>query len=290
MPSCVPPVEAPTPRKLKRRVANPASKSGGDAENDLVCSFRRRAVCGGGKTSAAPARRNVQAAQNASKCPCEAGIKRFPFGYIVGLNFSFEFWISKSAVLISRPKRFVIFLFDYFAQNFYKMEEYKRRSRRAVEPANSKTDVGKVWLGTDEAVRWVYLVFGFFAVFLLMIVLQRSTDAICCGDWDGYYHIRWSAELWNSFKSGHWLPEFKWLPLTVLNPKDYADHHFLFHLLQIPFLWFFEPVMAAKVATVFYGSLAIFSVYWLMFRYKSDYLLLWFFALMTCANPFFYRM
>ena len=103
--------------------------------------------------------------------------------------------------------------------------------------------------------------------------MQFSTDAICCGDWDGYYHIRWSSLLWESFKSGHWLPEFKWLPLTVLNPQDYADHHFLFHLLQIPFLWFFEPVMAAKVATVFYASLAIFSVYWLMFRYKIDYLL-----------------
>ena len=147
-----------------------------------------------------------------------------------------------------------------------------------------------VWLGTDEAVRWIYLIFGLCAIFLLMTILQRSTDAICCGDWDGYYHIRWSSLLWENFKHGHWLPEFTWLPLTVLNPRDYADHHFLFHLLQIPFLWFFEPVMAAKVAAVIYGSLAIFSVYWLMFRYKMDYLLLWLAALLTCANPFFYRM
>ena len=48
--------------------------------------------------------------------------------------------------------------------------------------------------------------------------------------------------------------------------------------------------MAAKLAAVFYGSLAIFSVYWMMFRYKVDYLLLWLAALFTCANPFFYRM
>lgn len=148
----------------------------------------------------------------------------------------------------------------------------------------------KEWLNTDESVRWVYLIFGLFAILLLMIMMQFSTKAICCGDWDGYYHIRWSSLLWDSFKSGHWLPEFKWLPLTVLNPQDYADHHFLFHLLQIPFLWFFEPVMAAKVATVFYATLAIFSVYWLMFRYKVDYMLIWLGALLTCANPFFYRM
>ena len=146
------------------------------------------------------------------------------------------------------------------------------------------------WLETDAAVRSVYLVFGFLVIILLMTRLQFSTEAICCGDWDGYYHIGWSQELWNSFKTGHWLPEFKWLPLTVLNAEDYADHHFLFHLLQIPFLWFFEPVMAAKIAAIFYSSLAIFSVYWLLYRYQVDYLLLWLLALLTCANPFFYRM
>jgi len=177
---------------------------------------------------------------------------------------------------------------EIFEEKRESKTEEKRESSEKKETTAKQN--WKVWLGTDEAVRWVYLIFGFFAIILLMVLLQFSTGAICCGDWDGYYHIRWSAELWNSFKSGHWLPEFKWLPLTVLNPKDYADHHFLFHLLQIPFLWFFEPVTAAKVATVFYGSLAIFSVYWLMFRYKIDYLLLWFLALLNCANPFFYRM
>ncbi|MBK7709314.1 MAG: hypothetical protein IPN69_22150 [Acidobacteria bacterium] len=146
------------------------------------------------------------------------------------------------------------------------------------------------WLETDAAVRIVYLVFGFLVIALLMTRLQYSTEAICCGDWDGYYHIGWSQELWNSFKAGHWLPEFKWLPLTVLAPEHYADHHFLFHLMQIPFLWFFEPVTAAKIAAIFYSSIAIFSVFWLLYRYGVDYLLIWLLALLTCANPFFYRM
>lgn len=161
----------------------------------------------------------------------------------------------------------------------------------AVEKTVSETEkpTWKEWFGTDESVRIVYLIFGFFAIILLMIFVQFSTKAICCGDWDGYYHIRWSSLLWENLKGGHWLPTFSWLPLTVLNPNDYADHHFLFHLLQIPFLWFFEPVLAAKIATVCYGSLAVFSVYWLMFRYQIDYLLLWLGALLTCASPFFYR-
>ncbi len=159
----------------------------------------------------------------------------------------------------------------------------------AIENAAEPKQTWTQWFGTDEAINWVYLVFGFFSIALLMTLLQFSTKAICCGDWDGYYHIKWSLLLWESFKSGHWLPEFVWLPLTVLNAADYADHHFLFHLLQIPFLWFFEPVMAAKLAAVFYGSLAIFSVYWLMFRYKVDYLLLWLAALLGCASSFLFR-
>jgi len=146
------------------------------------------------------------------------------------------------------------------------------------------------FLETEQATRYVYLIFGFIAILMVMTFLQTRTDAICCGDWDGYYHIKWSALLWDSFRQGHWLPTFEWLPLTVLNPADYADHHFLFHLLQIPFLWFFEPVTAAKVAAVVFSTLAIFSVYWLLFRYGVKHLLIWFAAILVCSNAFYYRM
>lgn len=146
------------------------------------------------------------------------------------------------------------------------------------------------YLETEEAVRVIYLIFGFLAILMVMTFLQTRTDAICCGDWDGYYHIKWSSLLWENFKHGKWLPTFEWLPLTVLNPKDYADHHFLFHLLQIPFLWFFTPVTAAKVAAVTYATLAIFSVYWMLYRYGVKHQLIWLAALMVCSNAFFYRM
>lgn len=146
------------------------------------------------------------------------------------------------------------------------------------------------YLESDEATRFVYLIFAFVAIAMVMSFLQFRTAAICCGDWDGYYHIKWSQLLWQNFSQGKWLPTFEWLPLTVLNPQHYNDHHFLFHLLQIPFLWFFEPVTAAKVAAVTFSTLAIFSVYWLIHRYKIDYPLIWLAAIFTCANMFYYRM
>jgi len=159
-----------------------------------------------------------------------------------------------------------------------------------TETTTGEKQSWREFLETEQAVRVIYLIFGFLAILMVLTFLQSRTDAICCGDWDGYYHIKWSSLLWENFKHGKWLPTFEWLPLTVLNPQDYADHHFLFHLLQIPFLWFFEPVMAAKVATVFYGTFAVFSVYWLIFRYGIKHQLVWLAAIMTCANAFYYRM
>src|SRR6476469_7475098 len=151
----------------------------------------------------------------------------------------------------------------------------------ATEPAQipQKKLTWKEYLDTEQASRVIYLIFGFIAIAMVMTFLQTRTDAICCGDWDGYYHIKWSSLLWENFKHGKWLTTFEWLPLTVLNPRDYADHHFLVHLLQIPCLWFFEPVTAAKVAAITYSTLAIFSVYWMLYRYGVNYLLVWLAAL-----------
>lgn len=160
-------------------------------------------------------------------------------------------------------------------------------------PVETPTENKLSWrefLETEQAVRVIYLIFGFLAILMVMTFLQTRTDAICCGDWDGYYHIKWSSLLWENFKQFKWLPTFEWLPLTVLNAKDYADHHFLFHLLQIPFLWFFEPTTAAKVSTVFFATLAVFSVYWMLFRYEVKHQLIWLAAIMVCSNAFFYRM
>lgn len=167
------------------------------------------------------------------------------------------------------------------------MDENAAQQPAATAPAKL---TWKQYLESEAATRFVYLVFGFIAIAMVLGFLQFRTSAICCGDWDGYYHIRWSQLLWESLSSGNGLPTFQWLPLTVLNPEHYNDHHFLFHLAQIPFLWIWEPVMAAKIATVVFATLAVFSVYWLLYHYKVDYLIVWLFAILTCANMFYYRM
>jgi hypothetical protein len=170
------------------------------------------------------------------------------------------------------------------------MEENIDEISSETQPDEPKRQSWSEYFETEEATRVVYLIFGLIAITMVMTYLQTRIEAICCGDWDGYYHIRWSAMLWESLSSGKGLPTFEWLPLTVLNPEDYADHHFLFHLLQIPFLWFFEPVTAAKIATIVFATAAIFSVYWLIYRYGIKHQLIWLIAILTCSNMFYFRM
>ncbi len=182
--------------------------------------------------------------------------------------------------------------FEFIPIFFTNMEELIETEEAGVvvpRQADAKQSWSQFFEG-EEATRYVYLIFAFIAIAMVMGTLQFQTQAICCGDWDGYYHIKTSMLMWENFSHGKWLPSFEWLPLTVLNPQHYNDHHFLFHLAQIPFLWFFEPVMAAKLAAVVFSTLAIFSVYWLIHHYRIGYPLIWLAGILTCANMFYYRM
>jgi hypothetical protein len=143
---------------------------------------------------------------------------------------------------------------------------------------------------SETAMRNIYLCAGAIAIGLVFWMLQFSTEAICCGDFDGYYHIKWSRVLWESMRNWSFPPAFTWLPLTTLNAKDYVDHHLLFHILQIPFTWFRDLRLGAKIASTFFASLAVFSCYWLLVRYQTRYVLVWLVALLACSAPFLYRL
>jgi hypothetical protein len=123
--------------------------------------------------------------------------------------------------------------------------------------------------------------------------LQFSTASVCCGDFDAYYHFRWSRMLWERISAGdfrHFPPAFNALPLTTLSPKDYVDHHLLFHVLQIPFTWFSDMQTGAKIGTWLFACLAVLSCYWLVVRNRLSYPLVWLVAITGSSAPFLYRM
>lgn len=142
---------------------------------------------------------------------------------------------------------------------------------------------------SESALRVVQLIAGAVAIGLIFRQLQFSTNAICCGDFDGYYHVKWSRLLWESLRGRSFPAAFSWLPLTTLDPRHYVDHHLLFHFFQMPFL-FGDARLGAKIAATLFASLAVFSCYWLLVRYRIRYPLLWLLALLACSAPFLYRL
>jgi hypothetical protein len=142
---------------------------------------------------------------------------------------------------------------------------------------------------SEPAIVALKLIVGLIAITIVFWPLQFATKSICCGDFDGYYHIAWSRMLWDGLRAHH-LPHFNALPLTTLNAKDYVDHHFLFHIFQIPFTWFRDLRLGAKVASLIFAILAVFSCYWLMVRYRISYVLTWLVALLACSTPFLFRL
>src|SRR5687768_509046 len=145
-------------------------------------------------------------------------------------------------------------------------------------------------LQSDSAIRTIQFLVGVLAIGIVFWQLQFSTSAICCGDFDGYYHVSWARSLWASMKARPFPPEFPWLPLTTLNPKDYVDHHLLFHIFQIPFVASSEPRLGAKISAALFGGLAVLSCYWLIIHYRVRYALVWLVALLACSAPFLFRM
>jgi hypothetical protein len=145
-------------------------------------------------------------------------------------------------------------------------------------------------LAPDDSWHYLHLTVGLVAIVGAFCWLQFSTPGLCCGDFDGYYHIKWSQILWKGLRHFNFPPQFEWLPLTTLGPAQYADQHFLFHVLLMPFTWFGDIRLGAKVATALFGSAAVFSLYWLILRYRIRYPLVWLIALLGSGWVFYVRL
>ena len=163
----------------------------------------------------------------------------------------------------------------------------EREAARAGDPGGAA--LGGGWADALYG-RGTLLAVGAVLIGSVFWYLQFSTGSICCGDYDAYYHFRWSRMLWEGMLAGSFPPSFDALPLTTLNPRDYVDHHFLFHVLQIPFTFFSDFQTGAKIGTWLFSCLAVFSCYWLMVRNRLSYPLVWLVALVGSSAPFLYRM
>lgn len=146
-------------------------------------------------------------------------------------------------------------------------------------------DVPYVMESSMKPRRHFLLPLGMFLLFAMgMALIQFSTPDM--PDNDGFYHIK----LAQIMRAEGLKPEFPWLPLSILNPQEYYDHHFLYHVALIPFTIFGDLRLGAKWSAVIFSSLAFLAIWHLFHRQRIPYDWLWALALLGISDAFLYRM
>lgn len=102
---------------------------------------------------------------------------------------------------------------------------------------------------------------------------------------DDYYHTRISAEI---LEQRRLALNFPWLPLTILSPERFTDHHLLFHLYVAPFT-LLGDFTGAKIATLSLAAGVVVAAWWLLRRIGVKYAWLWALGLFAVSTPFLYR-
>jgi hypothetical protein len=133
-----------------------------------------------------------------------------------------------------------------------------------------------------------HLLPAYAALFLLFVIgmalIQFGTPDM--PDNDGFYHIKLAWLM----RTERLKPEFTWLPLSILNPQEYYDHHFLYHVALMPFTFFSDLRVGAKWSAVVFSSLAFLAVWFLFQRQRVPFAWLWALALLGISDAFLYRM
>ncbi|RPI29903.1 MAG: hypothetical protein EHM70_15255 [Chloroflexota bacterium] len=121
------------------------------------------------------------------------------------------------------------------------------------------------------------------AFILFLGLVQFSSPDL--PDNDGFYHIKLAYLM----RTEGLKADFPWLPLSILNQREFYDHHFLFHAALMPFT-FGDLRLGAKWAAVIFASLAFLSVWNLLKNQRVPFAWLWAFGLVAVSEAFIYRM
>lgn len=130
----------------------------------------------------------------------------------------------------------------------------------------------------------VVLLSAFLFSAVLLTWIQFSTQSLV--DYDGFYHIK-VAKL---IREQGIPTDFPWLPFTILDESRFTDHHFLFHVFQVPFTYLPDLRLAAKWSSIFFAACAFAVLVWLLKHHRIRYPILWLILIFASASPFLYRM
>ncbi|MCK5459883.1 hypothetical protein KAI52_02110 [Candidatus Parcubacteria bacterium] len=120
----------------------------------------------------------------------------------------------------------------------------------------------------------------FFIAFAFFAFLQ---SAPVMPDPDGFYHAKTALLI----SDRGILQDFPFLQFTTLK-YNYIDHHLLYHLILVPFVKFFNPLVGVKLAQSILAAIFITVFYWFLKKEKVKLPLLWTIILMA-NSPFIFR-
>jgi hypothetical protein len=115
-------------------------------------------------------------------------------------------------------------------------------------------------------------------------VIQFSTMGLV--DVDAYYHTKMAYLI----RTEGFKPIFKWLPFTILNAREYVDHHFLFHVFLVPFTLVGNLVLAGKLGAITFASLAIWTCGMVLKKENVVGAEYWALAIFASSTGFLFRM
>jgi len=133
-----------------------------------------------------------------------------------------------------------------------------------------------------EANQKAYL--DYFIVLIIALVLFSWLQASpALPEPDSFYHAKMAQIL----SQGQVLQQFPWLAETGL-AGAFVDHHFLYHLLLVPFVLLFNPLIGVKIATVIFATLLVLTVYFLFkkFHIRTPFI---FVAFLLMSQPWLFR-
>ncbi len=110
-----------------------------------------------------------------------------------------------------------------------------------------------LWFNGNSLASYLLL----FLICLIFFTWMQSAPTFA--DPDSFYHIK-TAVLMSQTGIIH---NFPYLRFTTL--KDgYIDHHFLYHVILVPFVVWLPPMVGAKLAHIILDALVILVFYWLL--------------------------
>jgi len=124
------------------------------------------------------------------------------------------------------------------------------------------------------------------AAIAVLAAIQFSTPNLVGND--AYFHIRY-ADVIRRHGLANFPPPFPWLPLTILAPDRFADHHALYHLFLVPFTYF-DLLLGAKLAALVSGGALLAAFLWFLRRAGAELAAIWVLFLFASSADFLFRL